>query len=272
MRTLLASLTLVACGPSPAPPNATVQDRRSLRVALAQGDVDVVGVTVDPASGDRFVLEARRGLYRIEEDSSVLLRKVDEMVPIDRPLRSAFTDVAALGDGRFAMTAQDDGFLLDTNTGSFEQHFCYVPGEIVDEYRPTPIVQMTQGLTFDPGRGLMYAQPQTFEGSTDGDVLRSQVGQFATSGGEGFGWMEIGDEDFVAGGMAALGGDDLLLGRGSELRVFDLATGDLGDALDLGSSIGSIEGLAKIHGSNRVLLVDGASDELVELEILVEAR
>jgi hypothetical protein len=279
-RCSLASSCLVAgaiaCGPAPHPRDqtprdpdpVTVESRTSLRAAFGEEDVNVVGVTVDPNTGARYVMDADRGLFELTGGGVELIADLDMLVPSDRALSSPFTDVAALGDGKFAMTAANDGFLLDLDQQTFESYFCYVPGEIIDEYAPMPIVQLTRSLTYDPESRLLFAQPQTFGNDTTGEVLRSQIGQFLPSGGEGFGWMEIEDTDFLAGGIATAEGQTLLLGKGSKLYPYEMNALSFDEAIDLAEyGIAAIDGMVRIPGTDRMLIVDALSDELVEITL-----
>jgi hypothetical protein len=257
---------LAACGSGSDPNGPTLLDHSSLRAALGASDVDVVGVTIDPISRERWVLDASSGLYRLTADGAELKAGLDRMVTFDRPPESAFTDVAALGHGRFAMTALNDGFLLDLEASSFSRYFCYVPGEIVDDFPDQQIVQLTRSLTYDPETQLMYAQPQTFEESTGGDRLLSQIGQFSLSGGEGFGWLEIGDEDFGAGALVKIGANEMLLGRESKLYRYDMETWELGEEVDLDDlGVEEIEGMARDPETGNLLIADGRSDSLFEI-------
>jgi hypothetical protein len=263
---VLACTFLFACGGTE-PGLVTVHAERSLRAAFDADDVDVVGVTVAPDTGKRYLLDADRGLFELDGAGIKEIAGLGAMIPSDSSVESAFTDVAALGRDRFAMTALNDGFLLDLDAGTFEQYFCYVPGEIIDEY-PEPIVQMTYSLTYDFEAQLMYAQPRTYEGDTDGKVLRSQIGQFSTQGGEGFGWSEIEDLDFEAGGMTAIGQGQVLLGEGSKLHRYDMRSAAFTDRIDLGDyGIDRIDGMSWDANSGRVLIVDGNTDRLVEIEL-----
>jgi hypothetical protein len=265
--TALAYSFLFACGSDPGGPDlVTVTAERSLRDALGASDVDVVGVTIAPDTNKRYVLDAERGLFELGAEGATAIAGLDRMIPDERLPESAFTDVAALGDDRFAMTALNDGFLLDLDENTFQRYFCYVPGIIEDEYQE-PIVQMTLSLTYDFETQLMYAQPQTFERDMNGDVLRSQIGKFSTQGGEGFGWLEL-DTDFVAGGLTAMGEEQLMLGRDSKLYRYDLRTAAFIDEVELeGYGIDSIEAMARDPSSGRLLIVDGRSDQLVEIEL-----
>lgn len=266
----------IACGPGPRPRDhaprdeapVTVEARQSLREAFGEEDVNVVGVTVDPNTGARYLLDADRGLFELTDSGVSLVVDLSVLVPSDRALSSAFTDVAALGGNRFAMTAANDGFLLDLEQETFESYFCYVPGEIVDEFAPMPIVQLTRSLTYDPKSNLLFAQPQTFGNDTTGEVLRSQIGQFLLSGGEGFGWMEIEDTEFLAGGIATMEGNRLVLGKGSKLHPYGMTELAFDDPIDLSAhGITAIDAMVRIPETNRLLVVDAISDELVEITL-----
>jgi hypothetical protein len=263
----LACSFLFACGSDPGGPDlVTVTAQRSLRDALRSSDVEVVGVTIAPDTQQRYVLDADRGLFELTAEGALPIAGLDDMIPDENLPESAFTDVAALGDDRFAMTALNDGFLLDLDENTFRRYFCYVPGIIEDEYE-APIVQMTLSLTYDFEARLMYAQPQTFERDMAGDVLRSQIGKFTTDGGEGFGWLEL-DTDFAAGGLTAMGEEQLMLGRDSKLYRYDLRSQKFVDEVELEDyGIRSIAAMTRDPQSGRLLIVDELSDQLVELEL-----
>ena len=272
---LLTLPLLVACeGPRerridpPKPNPITVQNTSSLRTQLDAEDVQITGITVDPNDGTRYVLDASRGLFELTEEGAVMIAHLEQLQTWDRPLASALTDVASLGDGKFAMTAANDGFLFDLNEGTFEQHFCYVPGEIIDDYAPTPIQQLTRSLTYDPKSNRMYAQPQTFANDTTGEVLRSQIGTFELTGGEGFGWIELADLDFLAGGLIILEDGSALLGRGSQLHPFSMGEARFDEPLELSSyGVTAIDAMAYDWQNKTILVVDALTDELVEITL-----
>lgn len=268
---LLSAGALAACAqPSPRDidkdKDTALVAKTSLRALLGGSDVDVVGVTVDPDDGQRYVLDATAGLYRIDGDRAELIAPTYELIGEDAVPQSDFTDVVALGGGRFAMTALNDGFLYDHGKKQFERYFCYVPGSIIDEFDPVPVVQLTQSVTYDWARDQLFAQPQTFQRSPANDPERAEVGRFDIQGGEGYDWIDLGDPDFVAGGIAIDAGGALILGEGRTLYRLDLETSDFDRAMDLAQhGVKHVGGLAIVD--DRALVVDAETDELFEIRL-----
>lgn len=264
--------SLIACGgqrPDDLRKNPTGTTRHAtvaLRASLGSENIDVTGVTVDPITKKRYVLDARAGIYEMDGDQATLVSPLHEMVGDGVFPMSDFTDFVALGNGRFALTAVNDGFLLDTNTKTFSSYFCYVPGDIIDPEAPIPVQQLTRSVTFDPTRNKLFAQPQTFREGLQGPPESAEVGRFDIEGGEGYGWIDLNDPEFSAGGIAVEADGTMLLGADEALYRLDLETGDLREAYDLSSlQIGTISGLA-VDGE-RVLVIDAARQELVEITI-----
>ena len=263
----LASL-LIACGsnPDPAPPSIVV-NQSSLRSAIgAPYNVDVVGVTVDPTTQKRYVLDSERGIFELVDDGARQKLSLEELVYFDSFPQSEFTDFAAIGNDTFAVTAMNDGFALDLVTKTLRRYFCYVPGIVEDEFPQA--VQLTNSVTFDPEASLLYVQPQTFEDRIDNGPMMSQIGQFTLDGGEGFNWLDIDDEDFLAGGIVKVSSTAMMMGSESTLYTYDMQTSTLEETLDLKSiGITKIDALARDPVTGNVLVVDADSDDLFELDL-----
>ncbi len=263
---LPASLLLAACSTHPIPrlsvePGTEVD----LREALGVSDAAVVGVTVDPISGQRYVLDQFAGIFEVEDDgSATLVRSIAELpVPAILP-RSLWTDFVAMGEGRFALTALSDGYLLDLGEETMREYFCYEPGDMLWEQE-----QLTHSVAFDPNLGVLYAQPITFEeGGFDAPVaLASSIGGYSLEGGQPESWLNLADTEFLARGSAVDTDGSLLLGRDDELYRLE-PSGD-GELQLLGTVSGSsrIEGLAVDAFRNELLVVDGANDLLIALSL-----
>src|SRR4051794_14886165 len=112
MRTLLAlaPVALAVGCTSPEPEPVTVV--HDLHVAIGAPDIKAVGVAVDP-TGARYLLDETAGLYRLDGDAATLVLPLVDFPPPNVPLTPPLTDLVALGEGRFAMTAIGDGFVLD---------------------------------------------------------------------------------------------------------------------------------------------------------------
>jgi hypothetical protein len=257
----IAVLSAAACAEDPPDADPVFTD---LRAALDAPDLAVIGVTIDPDDNARYVLDESLGLYRLTDTVATLVVSIADMPVPDVPFESAFTDVAALGDDRFAITAKNDGYILDLTTNTFGQHFCYVPGDLpYDE----DVHQMTHSVTYDPSAGLLYAQPQTF-GVDSGLLLASEVGQFDLATGEPLAWASMPDIEYIAGAITLEQTGVVLLGNGSEVARWTITDGQMGATTDLGRfGIERIEGLAVDRENETLLVVDGASDELVELPL-----
>ncbi len=240
--------TGTAAPSSPPPPSV---QRVELEVALGSSLAGAVGVTVCPTTGVVYLLDAGLGLYSMTDDLEFEQVATPETLYRVNP-SSLYTDVAALGDDKFAITALNDGFLFDLKTGSIQQHFCYVPGFLI--IGPTPPMQLTDGVAFDPITQRIIAQPVTIDAQTR-TAINSEVGTFPITGGEGNDWHPIPDPQFLAGAIAVDAQGMLWLGRGHELFRYDLDT----NVMELGGSlepfaVDTIVGMA--FDGDRLLVVD----------------
>ncbi len=233
-----------------------------LRAALEVSDANAVGVTVDAASGRRFVLDQEAGLFELTEAGSVPVMRMADMPDPGVAVELPYTDVAALGGDQFALTATGQGFLLDVPLHRQSLYFCYEPGDFPEEQR-----QATSAVTFDPTIDLLFAQPQTFESGIDQPVS-SQIGAFDRTSGADIQWYPMPSADFRAGGMAVASDGAILLGVGSTLFRFDRSGARLDsiEALDR-YGVSRIEGLAIDDSAGTLLAIDGASDQLFEIAL-----
>ncbi|MBL4636142.1 MAG: hypothetical protein JKY56_19940 [Kofleriaceae bacterium] len=267
LRIALPALLLLACttAESPIPPDDTpkVVD---LRAAIGSSDVDVVGITISPDTQKRYALDSERGIYEMSDDGTLSLVLALEAFPsADESIQSEFTDIAAMGNNRFALTALNEGYMLDLNANTLLRHFCYLPDDLED----TGVYQMTHSVTFDAETGLIYAQPQTFS-ELDNRVVASSIGRFAEGNGAEQQWYALPESSFVAGALSVNSDGNLLLGNGPHLSVFDLSTQTMGASLSLRSyGIRDIKGMAIDEAADELLIVDGDSDKLVVLPLSV---
>jgi hypothetical protein len=223
-----------------------------LAVSLSLDEPQVIGVTIDPVTGQRFVLDAEQGLFAVMDDgTSSLVRSQEDFPTPDVPPISEWTDFVALGDNQFAVTARSDGYLLDLVADTLLEHFCYEPGFMEPSFE-----QLTNGVSFDVETDLLYAQPATFDmnGETApvDQAVESAIAAYARDGGQPVAWFPIEDVDFLAGGIAVDRDGTLLLGRDDQLYRF---TPEGDGQLDL---IGTLEGVGRVDG----LTVDPATGEL----------
>src|SRR6185436_11730908 len=136
----LFALLLGACAadrdrPRPEPAPEFVSELRL--GGMLPADAKLTGVTVSP-SGKTFVLDELSGLYEVGPSQAKLVFGRADLARLGADPSLAFTDVAALGEQRFALTAENDGFLLDLEANSFSSYFCYLPSVTPAEPPPAP--------------------------------------------------------------------------------------------------------------------------------------
>ena len=271
MRSILFSLTiaptalavaLTACaGPTQEP-----LSRTDLRASIGSADVDAIAVTIAPNGVDRYVFDRASGIHQIDSSAAsssalTLVMPVASMPDPGVEVRLPYTDLVALGNDQFAVTAIGDGFLLDVAAETMQLHFCYEPG-----WMPEDFIQRTDAVTYDPTRDQIIAQPQTF--NEIDEVVSSDIGRYDRDTGADQNWHPLA-LDFVAGGMTVSADGTLYLGRGSDLYRYDYATNSVELTAELGEfGIDRIDGLAFDGPAGTLLIVDGKNDELVEVDVL----
>ncbi len=257
------SLLAAACsGDVPTIQPLPDQGPSSLSEALGIDSPTLVGITVSPSSGRRFVLDQNEGIFEIYDDGSgSRVRSLAELPSPDLTPRSAFTDFVALTDTQFAITARGDGYLLDLEAETLTQYFCYEPG-----WEEPQLEQLTDSVAFDPELGVLFAQPQTFNLDQPEVAVASSIGLYTLDGGQPFGWFEMPSIEMRAGGATVLGDGSLLLGEGAQLFRFDRETGLVEELATL-NGVSHIDGLAFDAASGRVLALDSGVDRLVEFEV-----
>ncbi|MBJ93914.1 MAG: hypothetical protein CMP23_05490 [Rickettsiales bacterium] len=264
------TLMLAACSVEPPPPLPEPSAELDLSASLGLVDPDVVGVSIDPITGQRYLLDRFAGIFELADDGSARLLRATDQFPVPEVLpQSLWTDFVAMGEGRFALTALSDGYLLDLEAETMIEYFCYEPEDM-----PFWEQQLTHSVTFDVEQGLIYAQPITFEQGSFEDplALSSSVGAYSLDGGQPVAWFEMPEQDFLAHGAAVDLDGSLLLGRGNEIYRFDpegLAERSL---LGVIPGVELIEGLAVDAELGTLLVVDGARDRLVEVPLVAQPQ
>lgn len=268
MLALLTALS-VACAPPSAEPTGSID------LSVVDDAGRWVGVSEDEA-GNRFALSTGRGIFRLTEDGPELLASNADLLALaDVPPSSTFHDLAALGDGTFALVADNDGFLYDDTTGRLSRHFCYEPGFLEPDpnaFGPDPVPtdpaarQVTLSLGFDRENERIVAQPRTYHDET-GELLASHVATFGRFDGFEQQWFDAGDLDLLAGGLAVEGTDSVLLADGTELYRYTPSTRERSFVADLAEHVGSIDGLA-LGAAGGLLVLDEENDRLVEVELV----
>ena len=199
----LASLgaLLAGCPNVPADPLPSPQGTIDLALALGVEDPQVIGVTVNPDDGTRYLLDRVAGLFELADDGTATLLREIETFPTPAVLpRSLWTDFVSLGHGQFAITALSDGYLLDLEADTLTEYFCYVPDmDIPDDGQPI-LDQLTNSVAFDPNSNVLYAQPITFEADSTQAVVSqaASIGAYSIDGGQPIAWFDLADIDFLA--------------------------------------------------------------------------
>jgi hypothetical protein len=263
----LLSLTFACTGPDvpllPSDPAGTVE----LAAALGVDSPEVIGVTIDPVTGQRFVLDASAGLFALLEDgSAALVRSQDDFPTPDVPAVSTWTDFAALGNNRFAVTARSNGYLLDLVEDTMTQYFCYEPG-----FMPTQLEQLTEGVSFDQELGLLYAQPASYDVSGESgpvdQAVEAAIASYTIDGGQPVAWFGIEDIDFLAGGIAVDRDGSLLLGHGNQLHRFIPEGDGRLELVGVLEDIGRVDGLTVDPQTGTLHIIDGEFGRLVQVTL-----
>ncbi|MEM9069372.1 MAG: hypothetical protein AAGE52_12735 [Myxococcota bacterium] len=232
---------------------------------IPTSDSLLVGVTVDPDTGERFVLSAAGELLREDTGEWALVQTLPS-------IGTEFTDVAALGNERFAVTAMDNGYLFNAQTGELTLHFCYRPGGWEDDPQ---VGQLSDSLAYDAERERIYAQPRTVD-RFSGAASESFFSAYDRVQGEDLAWWTHPDVAFHPTGIAIDPEGDgrsatLFVTAGPVVSSFDgdtaelIATADL-SALDLDTA--QIRGLAVDAGALLVLEAPAGRDaRLVEVAL-----
>lgn len=237
----------------------------------------LVGVTVDPTGATRFVLSEESGLFAIANDGSTLVFDTNNLPLSEFVPELPFTDVVALSNKRFALTAKNEGYLLDIEDQSLTRFFCYLPAENdpttstesisqLLEAQGIAVYQITQAVTHNAELGLLFAHPITV-GIDDGVVYGAEVGAFSDVTGEPITWSLVQDgelQSVSASGMVADDSRILTLSHGDSLYRFDgVSNPELIESL-APHGVGEITGLAAVPGTDHILVLDGQHRQLVE--------
>lgn len=235
----------------------------------------LVGVAITP-DGTRYVLDQSSGLYELHGSSARLV--VDT-----KALNLEPTDVVALDSEHLALTAVNDGFLVNLTTLQLSSYFCYLPADLGNDapIEPTNVSvsqslraegiavdQRTESVAFNPETRMLFAQPRTTRLDT-GEVVGSELFVFAEQGGQPIRVVPVADRMLMAGGMVAAADSRLFLGVGD--RIFEaMPEGPVVSRKELGEGV-HVSGMARDF-EDVLWYLDGPARELVELGSTLVSR
>lgn len=264
---MVVFITSPGCEPQPEPLrpiDGEVVSRISIADALGVANPSITGVTLDPETGERFVLDANSGIYELDvEGAASLVLAIQDFPTPDEPPRSGWMDIAAMGDGVFALIAIGDGYKLDIGANTLEQWFCYEPGWM----DPEQFEQTSQNLGYDPVSDEIISAPLTLDMDAGDDVTRADVATFDGAGAGDLQWYPL-DVNIDFGGLALRGQEQVLLGAGDQLYGYQMGESSL---VEMGSlaeyGIDMVMGMVVDPETGFLHVVDGVDGELVVLRI-----
>jgi hypothetical protein len=257
--------------------------------SLFDESAKLVGVTFAGSSAGRarlYVLEANQGLYEVTDQAARLVFDVrssrvrggtgDGSPPFE------LTDVAFdpvhsdgdLGLG-FALTAENEGFLLSLPDGTLTAHFCYLPDLGTWETTQVPsvsqelrdqgiaVAERTEAVAINEITGQIFAQPRTFRMDSAG-VAGSELFVFGVDGGQPIGTRRFESGDFVAGGASLRLPTTLVLGSGDSLYATSGWADDIRRVVT-SSELRGITGMTNTPDGN-LLVLDGPTQRLLEFD------
>jgi len=250
MRLAMILVGLVGCASE-----VEVVDRLDLNGMLGEDDPGVTGVDVDE-DGTLVFSTFMGGLWRLDGEDATRILTPGELMNAGVP--TTMTDVAVLGDGRYAMTVPGVGVLYDSNDGSVVQHFCYEPGDWGDWEVQS---QETHSLAYDVQTERLISQPITL---TDAVADRADVAEFDRVTGEPMAWHTLADREFLSTAVEVNGGG-VLLAQGDQIFDYVLGEEKPRQRADLGSvDVTTIDGMS-IDGDT-MLVLDGENQELLWIQ------
>jgi hypothetical protein len=229
-------------------PIAPATDRIDLAPHL-QG-TRATGVSLDPVSQNLHVVVQGRGLLELSTAGALVATRATGQAGLEpRP----FKDVGALGDGRFVLLADNEGYLWDELTERFDVHFCVLPGFELEQ-----IAQKNDAVVV--GAEVIVAAPRFYQvdmESGEETLLSSELRTYQTSTGEPLSSAPLIEGHELKG--LALDGAEVLGAAGSLLHRFDQA-GALVSQVQL-ADVEDAQGLAR--AGQRVWVLDAAGEALV---------
>lgn len=248
-------------GPAPVDP-MTPLARVDLRHAMNVDDASPVGFAIN--EGERFIFDENVGLLRIDGDQATAIVEMSSMPDPGptAPMRPPFTDLVAYAPHVFALTALEDGYLLDIEAMTLTQHFCYLP--VGEDETPRALTQRTDAIAFDAATNSLYAQPITRD--VAGTFVRSELSRYDARTGVDTSWYFV--EDDVAATAMIVRDYGLVLAQGSVLthRAINGTQPRIVDDLAR-YGVTSIDGMAIDSATNTLIVVDREADAMFDIDL-----
>jgi hypothetical protein len=261
-------MAIAGCGSEAELPDGSKSETAIELRGLVPADAVLVGTTITP-DGKHYVLDQRSGIYELSDSKATLVWNTTGLGGVE------LTDVVALDANRFAVTAENDGFLLDLETHAISSYFCYLPPIQPDltedpvsvsqtlQQQGIQVKQRTESVAFNPVSRQLFAQPQTIR-LDNGAVAGSELFVFAPEGGEPIQVRPLASS-FIAGGMVTAAEDRLIFGAGAQIYELTLESEfKYIRSLNAGTNV---TGMAR-SPSDELWILDGAAQRLVKLEDL----
>lgn len=253
LKVLYATALMIGCGGGGQGPLNDL-DHRGIHLEHQRLSA-ATGISADPDSKQRYVLDGETGIFELSQDGQLILLWER---PTDLPV---LTDLCAIGGGRFIAAADGDGYVIDTASGAARQHFCLEPGW--DPGFEEDVRHLNRAGSCDLDNRVIYGQPRTVPREGAPLPLRAEIARYAPINGEDLQWVRLPDDTFYAGGMTIIPGGRLLLATGTQLSIFNLSTERLVPHVDLAyMGIQDIAGLAFHPDSGRVSVLDDRTQRL----------
>lgn len=273
-------LSLTACLDGPVLPAGEA-------VSLDGAVVDALalrGLSRDPSSGNVHVLAEGSGIIELDEAGDVVTRfNVNERGLLDLPYR----DIASLGDGRFLLIADNEGYLYDALTEQHRVHFCVEPGfvecfdengNLIDEnnngtcdWDEAPVPGREPGIPLEPVivqrndalalvGGEVVAAPRFYE---QGARVEASLRSYNIATGEPTGAVDLSALPIELTGLAPAAGALVGVGRDRLVR-FDTAGIEVARAVLEG--VGDAAGVIA-DGDDGLLVLDAAARTIVRFTV-----
>lgn len=277
------ALAVAACGPIPGDDLEPVQPRPDVVTEVNLFDFDenafrATGVSIDPRTGD-FVFLTSGGILVIDQQGNEVDRFATEGYvigeddfgfvdedgnPADREFYlSAVGDIAALGDGTYALPMANMVRRFDPNTGRAEDYYCLLPAMEVQQMH-------NDAIALNLSDDEILSAPVITEDTT---IVSNNLVRYEVSTGAFKDANALGQNIFAKGLAFTPDGDHLLAVEGSTISLLtrdgtSLATHEL-------IGIESASGIALLAEENLAYVLDDQTSTLKAFDldaILVELK